>query len=293
MKYETKLNLTINDQLYDYKLFDTLKSIHKTQSQRKAAKKLKISHTVLNRRVLSAEKKIKNQLVITNNNGSYLTPLGIEILEKYIEYENRLKNKENIVICGGQISCDLMREFATAYGLNNITTIETDIESALNLVDEGQVDILCFDDPVYAFMNDIDIIPLARDHLVLLSKNKENITNIQDCNNLNFIEIDQSIQRLVWNTFELKNINYNLKKSVKSPYAAIKAVEKEENLYTFINKSVISENFNTYDIIPDETKHIIGIVNVKDDSKIEDFLNFASHKAQPLTTYYGFENIID
>ena len=59
-----KLDFEIDGVLYNYKLFDTLKAINETKSQRKAAKQLNISHTVLNKRILKAD--IENVIWIKN-----------------------------------------------------------------------------------------------------------------------------------------------------------------------------------------------------------------------------------
>lgn len=57
MKLKSKgiINLDINGEIYDYKLYQSLNSLAKTGSQRKSAKELNISHTVFNRRLLKAE----------------------------------------------------------------------------------------------------------------------------------------------------------------------------------------------------------------------------------------------
>ena len=48
MKLKSKgiINLDINGEIYDYKLYQSLNSLAKTGSQRKSAKELNISHTV-------------------------------------------------------------------------------------------------------------------------------------------------------------------------------------------------------------------------------------------------------
>ena len=60
MKFESKglINIEIDGDIYDYKLYESLESLSKTKSQRKSAKELNISHTVFNRRILKAEDKL-------------------------------------------------------------------------------------------------------------------------------------------------------------------------------------------------------------------------------------------
>ena len=73
MSINKKLNLEMDNVVYDYKLFDTLKAIKSNNSQRKAAKELGISHTVLNRRIIKAEELLSEPLVTVSNKGSTLT----------------------------------------------------------------------------------------------------------------------------------------------------------------------------------------------------------------------------
>ena len=60
MKLESKglISLEINGEIYGYKLYQSLESLHRTNSQRQSAKELNISHTVFNRRILNAEKQL-------------------------------------------------------------------------------------------------------------------------------------------------------------------------------------------------------------------------------------------
>ncbi|WP_231624325.1 LysR family transcriptional regulator [Methanobrevibacter arboriphilus] len=60
MKYkiEPKVEIKINGETYSYKLFESLKLLDEMSSQRAVAKRLNISHSVLNRRIKNAEKNL-------------------------------------------------------------------------------------------------------------------------------------------------------------------------------------------------------------------------------------------
>ena len=60
MKFKSKglISLEIDGEIYNYKLYQSLESLLKTNSQRQSAKELNISHTVFNRRLLKAEEKL-------------------------------------------------------------------------------------------------------------------------------------------------------------------------------------------------------------------------------------------
>lgn len=85
MKLKSKgiINLDINGEIYDYKLYQSLNSLAKTSSQRKSAKELNISHTVFNRRLLKAEDKLGVKITQKQGNGTLLTPEGEALLEEY------------------------------------------------------------------------------------------------------------------------------------------------------------------------------------------------------------------
>ncbi len=290
MVEDKKLNYEVNDILFDYKLFDTLKAINIHKSQRKAANSLNIAHTVLNRRILQAEELLDKKLVLVSNKGSVLTDYALDILSDYELYEERLKDDDVVTISGGFVSCEFLRQLAMAYHID-VRILQTDMQSAIKLTNQGMVDILSFDDPVRAYMMNLEPVPLARDNLLLLSDKKEKFDDIHDLDGLNFVEVDGSAHRLAWNTLADYDLDFDIVRVVNSFHEAIKLVEQEDSLYTFVNKSMSYRCQYTYDVISKQTQHIISALNVKNDTSIDKFLNYASHRAQKLTEKYGFEHI--
>lgn len=289
MAINKKLNIELDNVMYDYKLFDTLKAIKSNKSQRKAAKELGISHSVLNRRIIRAEELLSQPLVTVSNRGSMLTGYALNLLEKYETYEQRLDDDEYLVMAGGFISCEFIRELSIAYQMENIKILQTDMNTAFDLANKGLVDILGFDDPVQAYIYDLEPIPLGRDNLMLLTHGDEEFNDIYDLNGLDFVEVEGSAQRLAWTTLANNDLDFNIVKTVNSFHEAIRLVEQNEKLYTFINKSISYTSMNTNDVLSEYTKHIISALNVKNRVDVESFLNFASHNAQKLTLQYGFE----
>ena len=289
MSINKKLNLEMDDVVYDYKLFDTLKAIKSNKSQRKAAKDLGISHTVLNRRIIKAEELLDEQLVLVSNRGSTLTNYALSLLEKYELYERRLNDDDFLVMAGGVISCEFIRELSVAYQMDNIKILQTDLDTAFDLANRGFVDILGFDDPVQAYIYDLEPIPLGRDRLMLLTHEKDEFNNINDLDGLNFVEVEGSAQRLAWTTLANNDLDFNIVKTVNSFHEAIRIVEQDENVYTFINNSMSYTSMNISDVLSEYTQHIISALNVKNRVDVESFLNFASHSAQKLTVKFGFE----
>jgi molybdenum-dependent DNA-binding transcriptional regulator ModE len=287
MKYYPKLNMVINGHEFSYKLFETLECVSKTWSQREAAKRLGISHSVLNRRVKESEGKFGVRLVETTGAGSGLTENGFKILSKYERYMKRLEDREKPVICGGYISAGLMEVLADEYSID-ATIYRTDDESALELARKDMVDILTLDDPVRAFMYDLDFTPIAYDYLVLVSNNDTSINALVDLNGKNFLEVPGSSQRLAWNTLDNLNIDYQIGKLVKSPYTALKFIQKHDETYTFLNNSFTSGS----DILKDETKHLISLVSCNtENTSLNYFIDYITGNGQKIIEKCGFIRI--
>lgn len=285
MDYEADVLLKINDYKFDYKLFDALKTIKIYNSQRKAAKELNIAHTVLNRRIKNAEKKLNTSLVDIKGVKSYLSKDAEEILSVYDAKVSRISNISNIVIAGGHIVSGLI-EVLSKKGNFKVDVYSSDDESAFKLSERDLIDILCLDDPLIAFKEDLDFTPICYDYLVLISKNFPEIKKLTDLNDSRFISVANSSQRLAWKILNDHDVNFEIINEVKSPYEAYKLVKSLDDVYTFLNASFFSGN----EILKKETQHVISLVNLrKDDDKTKEFINYILNDGQNELEKYGFE----
>ncbi|MDO5850689.1 MAG: LysR family transcriptional regulator [Methanobacteriaceae archaeon] len=280
------IGIEIDGIVYDYKLFQTLESIAKTYSQRKTAKELGVSHSVLNRRVKNAEDKIGQKLVETVGSGSELTDKGIEFLNIYYKYKNRLEDKEEVIIAGGHITTNLIQSLS--YNLPFKTLIySSDDESAYKLAKQDLVDILALDDPLLAFENDLNFTAIAYDHLVLVGPSNDNkkIESMEDLKDMNFIGVKGTAQRLAWNTLKQNNITFTIEREVKSQFDAFKIVRNSDNLYTFLNGSY----FNGNELLKRETRHVISLVQCNDTKdEIYDIMEYLLIDGQKQIQKEGF-----
>lgn len=293
MDFNPKLNLEIQGETFSYRLFEALKEISETWSQREAAKRLRISHAVLNRRIRNAENKLGYQLVKTAGAGSELTKKGIKLLEKYQKYHNRLQDMESTVICGGHISTGLIDVLSNHYGIET-AIYSTDDVNAIEMAKMDLVDVLVLDDPVHAFMHDFDFIPIARDHMVLVSGKEEYIRNIDELNGKKFVEIPYSAQRLAWNTLDHLRIDYEIVELCISPQNALKIVKNSDDLHTFLNNSFMSgynHESRGSDIVREDTEHIISMVIWEKNKDIEGFKDFILGHGQEIVGKWGFRRI--
>ena len=285
MKLESKglISLEINGEIYGYKLYQSLESLNRTHSQRKSAKELNISHTVFNRRILKAEEKLGIKLTEKKGNGSHLTNEGMRLLEEYRKYLIQIAEPDNINIAGGHISSSLLESIDLPF---NINVYSSNDEDAFKLARRGVVDLLTLDDPLIAYERDINFIPIAYDYLVLISSpDSPEIKSIKDLNNLNFVKVGGSAQRLAWNSLEHYDLKYNIKHEVNSQFDAFKLVKNSKNLHSFLNASY----FNGNEILKFDTRHVISLVKVNDDDpKTDDFINYLLTKGQKDIVKQGF-----
>ncbi|MBR5954213.1 MAG: LysR family transcriptional regulator [Methanobrevibacter sp.] len=285
MKLESKglISLEINGEIYGYKLYQSLESLNRTHSQRRSAKELNISHTVFNRRILKAEGKLGVKLTEKKGNGSGLTSDGMRLLEEYRKYLIQIAEPDNINIAGGHISSSLLESINLPFNINVYSSSD---EDAFKLARRGVVDLLTLDDPLIAYERDINFIPIAYDYLVLISSpDSPEINSIKDLDNLDFVKVDGSAQRLAWNSLKHYDLNYNIKHEVNSQFDAFKLVKNSKNLHSFLNASYFTGN----EILKFDTRHVISLVKVNDDDpKTDDFISYLLTKAQKDIEKQGF-----
>lgn len=277
------ISLNINGKIYDYKLYQSLESLSKTKSQRKSAKKLNISHTVFNRRLLKAEENLGFKITQKVGNGTILTDDGLKLLEEFKKYEIQIEKTEDINIVGGHISTGLLESIPTDFNTNIYSSSD---EDAFELAKRGVVDILTLDDPLIAFERDINFIPIAYDYLVLISSpNSKRIDSISDLERLDFVNVNGSAQRLAWNSLNHYDIEYNIKETVNSQFDAFKLVRNSKNLHTFLNASYFKGN----ELLKFDTRHVISIIKVNEDKpEVDEFIDYLLNDGQKSIENQGF-----
>ena len=285
MKFESKglISLEIDGNIYDYKLYQSLETLSRTKSQRKSAKELNISHTVFNRRLLKAEEKLGVKITQKVGNGTHLTAEGENLLEEFRKYMIQIEKPSNINIVGGHISTGLLESIDTPFNTNIYSSSD---EDAFELAKRGAVDILTLDDPLIAYERDINFMPIAYDYLVLVSSpQSRNIESISDLENLDFVGVKGSAQRLAWNSLNHYDIKYNIKETVSSQFDAFKIVRNSKNLYTFLNASYFKGN----ELLKYDTQHVISVIKVSEDkAEVDEFIRFLLNDAQKSIEMQGF-----
>ena len=271
MKFESKglISLEIDGEVYNYKLYESLNSLSKTKSQRQSAKELNISHTVFNRRLLKAEDRLGVKLTRKVGNGTILTSEGIQLLQEFRKYINQIEKTSSINIAGGHISSGLLESISQGYNTNIYSSTD---EDAFELARRGVIDLLTLDDPQIAYEIDINFTPIAYDYLVLISSPKsKKIESLSDLENLEFVSVNGSAQRLAWQSLDYYDINFNIKREVNSQFDAFKLVRNSKNLHSFLNASYFKGN----ELLKFDTRHVISIIKVNEDKpEVDDYIDF-------------------
>ena len=285
MEFESKglISLEIDGEVYGYRLFESLDSLSKTKSQRKSAKQLNISHTVFNRRILKAEEKLGIKLTKKVGNGTHLTREGLDLLEEFKKYAIQIEKTSTINIVGGHISTGLLDSIDLPFKTNIYSSND---EDAFELAKRGVVDILTLDDPLIAFERDINFYPIAYDYLVLISSPEtKDIESISDLENLDFVSVSGSAQRLAWDSLKHYDININITETVNSQFEAYKLVKNSKNLHTFLNASYFKGN----ELLKFDTQHVISLVKVNEDKDdVDEFIRYLTNEGQNDIEKQGF-----
>lgn len=271
MKLKSKglISLEIDGEIYNHKLYQSLDSLSRTKSQRKSAKELNISHTVFNRRLLKAEEKLGVKLTQKVGNGTLLTSEGIELLQEFRKYSNQIERTVHINIAGGHISSGLLESISQGYNTKIYSSTD---EDAFELARRGVIDLLTLDDPQIAYEIDINFTPIAYDYLVLISSpQSRKVESLSDLENLDFVSVKGSAQRLAWQSLDHYDINFNIRQEVKSQFDAFKMVRNSKNLHSFLNASYFKGN----ELLKFDTRHVISIIKVNDDkSEVDEYIDF-------------------
>lgn len=288
MKIQSRglISLEINGEIFDYKLYQSLESLSRTKSQRQSAKELNISHTVFNRRLLKAEKKLGVKITQKVGNGTLLTKEGLQLLEEFQKYSIKIEKTNNINIAGGHISSGLLDSIRNPFNTNIYSSSDRD---AFELARRGAVDILTLDDPLIAYERDIDFTPIAYDYLVLISSpDCGKIEGINDLNGLDFVNVTGSAQRLAWTSLKHYDINYNIKYKLNSQFDAFKLVRNSENLHCFLNASYFKGN----ELLKFDTRHVISLIKVNEDKPaVDEFIDYILTEGREDIKNQGFEPI--
>jgi len=140
---------------------NALIAVAKKGSQKDAAEELGISLPVLHRRLSRAERKVGEDLVITDNRGTRLTEVGRDLINAYDEFTRRTRPATNPVVACTPITRPRVHQALSRIERERrrVTVMVSDDETNVRLFIAGLVDLMILDDPIFAY-------EMFRDHTV-------------------------------------------------------------------------------------------------------------------------------
>ena len=233
--------------------------------------------------MLKAESKLGFKITKKVGNGTELTEEGLKLLEEFEKYAVQIEKPSNVNIVGGHISTGLLESIDLPFKVNIYSSSD---EDAFELAKRGAVDILTLDDPLIAFERNLNFMPIAYDYLVLISSPKsKRIESISDLENLDFVNVKGSAQRLAWNSLKHYDINFIIKHTVNSQFDAFKLVKNSKNLHTFLNASYFKGN----ELLKYDTRHVISLIKVSEDKpEVNELIRYLINDGQKEIENQGF-----
>ena len=131
---------------------EVLSAVHWEGSQNRAAARLGISTSVLNRYISQAEAKVGQSLVVTSPGGSELNELGMRVAMEYEALEARMKRGASTVVGGTIVTEELLLNALSKIDRQGVCELIIS-DDARNLKDfqAGMMDVMVLDDPLYLY----------------------------------------------------------------------------------------------------------------------------------------------
>lgn len=156
---------------------EALMAILETGSQKDAARRLGISLPVLHRRIASAEHKMGESLVVTDNRGTTLREMGEQLLNAYDEFTRRTRPATSPLVACTPITRPRVHQALSRIERERrrVSIIVSDDETNVRLFVSGQVDLMILDDPIFAYetFRDHIVKELGRDTLMMVDRGEE------------------------------------------------------------------------------------------------------------------------
>ncbi len=154
-----------------------LVAVGKSGTQSDAAKLIGVSIPVLHRRLSSAESKVGESLVVTDNRGTRLTDLGRQLLNAFDEFTRRTRPATSPVIACTPITRPRVHQALSRIERERkrVSILVSDDETNVRLFISGQVDLMILDDPQFAYesFRDHTIKEIGHDALLMVDRGEE------------------------------------------------------------------------------------------------------------------------
>ena len=226
MNVRARVTLVVDGENITHRQLEALSALKRAGSMKKAAGELGISTPVLYKYIREAEAKVGTALVRSNSKGSKLTAQGMELIERFASYENRLGDLPQLKVAGTLVSEGCLLTAATALskkGIGCSIWISTDEEN-LRMADQGILDCIILDDALFAMERSQEVVGTEVGSDLLLHRDS----------GPRYIELAFGAQRLGFRYLEEKKVEHQVVFKVFEPTMLASA-----GLSYFVNRSLV------------------------------------------------------
>ena len=230
MRFRPRLTLVAEEGEVTYRQLQALRAVAEAGSMKRAAVLLGVSTPVLYKYVKEVEERIGADLVSSDSRGTVMTEEGRELIARLAEWELRLEDSDVLRVAGTLVSELCVMSAASALsrrGTACAVTISTDAEN-LRAADEGRVDCVVVDDPLFAMERAEEVRGTEVGSDVLLMRDS----------GPRFVELAFGAQRLGFRQLESKGVPFEVAERVFEP-----ALLDTTDMSYFVNKSLVRRGF--------------------------------------------------
>lgn len=119
-----------------------------------AAKSMGISVPVVHRYIANIEAAAGEAVTHSTPSGTFLTPAGKEIMDRFAANEARCRDDRGFTVCCSPVTEDLMMSVFSSLKMTDVEMVVSDDVHNVRMMIEGLADMALIDDPLYLF--DID-----------------------------------------------------------------------------------------------------------------------------------------
>jgi hypothetical protein len=187
-----------------------------------------ISVPVLHRSMKDLEEKLDVAVISTSRKGTFLTPVGEEILKAYSTFESRLKNKPPSTVVCSPLYAPLVQQAVLACERDGYTidTMVANDELSNQYMKMKLVGVVVFDDPVYVYGvtergEKPEVVEIIKDTLIHVYRGPK------------YIRFKYGAQRIGFAHLESLNVKYEIVGETRD----VKQLVKSGHSF-FINRSL-------------------------------------------------------
>lgn len=224
LNVEPSIALKVGRKRLTTRQLEVIQAVQEEGSQNRAAHRLGISTSVLNRYLGQIEGKLGQPLLAASPTGTVLNETGERIAQEFKALEHRLRRGGEVVVGGTIITEELL--------LNTLSRVDPQGETELILSDDrrnlkdfqaGLMDILLVDDPLYLFeLEEVRWQEIATDRLIHID------------NGPRYARFAYGAQRIGFQSLDAEGVEY----SVEGNYRSVPALLASGRSF-FINESLV------------------------------------------------------